>query len=123
MAITTVITGVLLIALGVGGFVGTGSTHMTALIPAWFGLPILICGLLANNAARRALVMHIAVTIGLLGFLGSLVQFFRGVNGPAMQERPIAVEAQGVMVLITGIFVGLCVQSFIKARRGRSSAA
>ena len=122
MAITTVITGVLLIALGVGGFVGTGSEHMTALIPAWFGIPILICGLLANNPARRAMVMHIAVLLGTIGFLGSIVQFLKGVNGEAMQIRPIAVEAQGVMALITAIFVGLCIQSFIKARKARSVA-
>ena len=91
---------------------------MTALIPMWFGLPILICGLLAQNPARRA--MAIAVTIGALGFLGSLVQFLKGVNGEAMTTRPIAVESQGVMALITAIFVGLCVQSFIKARKARS---
>jgi len=123
MAITTVLTGVLLIALGLGSFVGTGSEHKTALIPALFGLPILICGLLAQNAARRAMVMHIAVLIGTLGFLGSIFGFIKGVNGEAMRTRPIAVEAQGVMALITAIFVGLCVQSFIKARKARTSGA
>lgn len=121
MAITTVLTGVLLIALGLGGYFGTGSEHMTALIPTAFGLPILICGLLAQNAARRAMVMHIAVLLGTLGFIGSLVGFLKGVNGEAMRTRPIAVEAQGFMALITAIFVGLCVQSFIKARKARTS--
>ncbi len=123
MAITTVLTGVLLIALGLGSFVGTGSEHKTALIPALFGLPILICGLLAQNAARRAMVMHIAVLIGTLGFLGSLFSFIKGMNGDAISTRPIAVEAQGVMALITAIFVGLCVQSFIKARKARTLGA
>ena len=119
MAITTVVTGILLIALGLGGYIGTGSEHKTALIPVAFGLPIAILGVLAQNPARRALTMHIAVTLGLLGFLGSLVQFLKGVNGAAWQERPIAVEAQGAMALITGIFVAMCVNSFIKARRAR----
>ena len=123
MAITTVLTGVLLIALGVGGYVGTGSEHNTALIPVLFGLPILICGLLANNAALRALVMHIAVVIGLLGFLGSIVQFIKGVNGGAIQTRPMAVEAQGLMALISACFVGLCIHSFIVARKTRSLAS
>ena len=121
MAITTVLTGILLIALGLGGYVGTGSEHKTALIPVAFGLPILILGLMAQNPKRRALTMHIAVTLGLLGFIGSLIQFLKGINGPAMQERPIAVEAQGTMALITAIFVGLCVRSFIKARVARTS--
>jgi hypothetical protein len=120
MAITTVITGVLLLALGLGGFIGTGSAHYTALIPSVFGLIIGVCGLLAQNPARRALVMHIAVTVGTLGFLGSIVQFLKGVTGEAMQTRPVAVESQGFMALITGIFVALCVNSFIKARRERA---
>jgi len=123
MAITTVLTGVLLVALGAGGYIGTGSEHKTALIPALFGILILICGLLAQNAARRATVMHIAVLLGTLGFLGSIVGFLKGVNSEAMRTRPIAVEAQGVMALITAIFVGLCVQSFIKARKARTGAA
>jgi len=123
MAITTVLTGVLLVALGAGGYIGTGSEHKTALIPALFGILILICGLLAQNAARRATVMHIAVLLGTLGFLGSIVGFLKGVNGEAMRTRPIAVEAQGVMALVTAIFVGLCVQSFIKARKARTGAA
>ncbi|MDQ6679096.1 MAG: hypothetical protein M3Z09_17570 [Acidobacteriota bacterium] len=121
MAITTVLTGVLLIALGAGSFIGTGSAHKTALIPALFGLPILVCGLLAQKAARRALAMHIAVAIGIIGFAGSMFSFIKGVNGEAMQTRPVAVEAQGFMALITALFVGLCIQSFIKARRSRTA--
>jgi NAD/NADP transhydrogenase beta subunit len=120
MATTTVLTGVLLIVLGLAGYIGTGSEHKTALIPAAFGIPILILGLLARNPARRALAMHIAVTLGLLGFLGSLIQFVKGVNGDAMQTRPAAVYAQGAMALITVIFVAMCVNSFIKARRARA---
>ncbi len=120
MAITTVLTGLLLIALGVGGYVGTGSEHKTALIPVAFGLPILLLGFLARNPARRALAMHIAVTIGLLGFLGSIVGFIKGLNGPAMQTRPTAVYAQGIMALVTGVFVAMCVNSFIHARRSRA---
>ena len=121
MATTTIFTGILLIALGLGGYIGTGSEHQTALIPVAFGLPIMILGFLARNPARRALFMHIAVTLGLLGFLGSVVQFLKGVTGPAWQERPVAVEAQGAMSLITLIFLGMCVNSFIKARRARVS--
>ena len=119
MAITTIITGVLLIVLGLAGYIGTGSAHPTALIPAWFGLPIAVLGLLARDPKRRALTMHIAVTIGLLGFLGSVAQFVKGATGTAMQERPVAVGAQGIMALITGIFVALCVRSFIQARVAR----
>jgi NAD/NADP transhydrogenase beta subunit len=121
MANTTVLIGVLLIALGLTGFIGTGMEHKTALIPAAFGLAILVFGMIARNPARRALAMHIAVTVGLLGFIGSGVSFLKGVNGPAMETRPVAVYAQGVMALITLIFVILCVRSFIQARRARAN--
>lgn len=120
MATTTVLTGILLIALGLAGYIGTGSEHKTALIPAAFGLPILICGFLARNPARRALTMHIAVTLGLLGFLGSLFGFIKGMTGTAIDTRPAAVYAQGVMALVTGIFVAMCVNSFIQARKARA---
>ena len=43
----TLILAVLLVALGLVGYIGTGSQHPTALIPAWFGLALGICGFLA----------------------------------------------------------------------------
>jgi multisubunit Na+/H+ antiporter MnhF subunit len=123
MPTTTIVTGVLLIVLGVVGFVGTGSEHPTALIPAGFGLALAICGFLAKAPERRKLFMHIAVTLGLLGFLGSvkgLVNVIRMAAGETI-VRPEAAEAQAVMAFITAIFVALCINSFIKARKARAA--
>ena len=120
MSTTTIVTGVLLIVLGLAGYIGTGSQAQTALIPAWFGIPIAILGFLANDPKRRALTMHIAVTIGLLGFLGAAVQCVKGLLGEAISVRPVAVVSQGIMALITGVFVALCVRSFIQARAART---
>jgi hypothetical protein len=80
MARVTLLFAVLLIALGLVGFLGTGSLHPTALIPTWFGLALGIGGLLAisPSESRRKLFMHINVTIGLLGFLGAAVEAVRG---------------------------------------------
>lgn len=122
MAKLTIGFGVVLIALGVWGYVGTGSAHPTALIPVYFGLAIAIAGALAitENAKRRMLWMHIAVTVGLLGFLGAAVQAIREYvaahGGPLAQ--PVAVEDQAAMAVICLVFVLLCVRSFIAARRG-----
>ena len=73
MAKITLIFAVLLAALGLAGYIGTGSAHPTALIPTWFGLALGIGGFLAisPSESRRKLFMHINVTIGLLGFLGA----------------------------------------------------
>jgi multisubunit Na+/H+ antiporter MnhF subunit len=118
----TIITGVLLIVLGLVGFVGTGSEHPTALIPAGFGIALAICGFLAKAPERKKLFMHIAVTLGLLGFLGTvmgLVKVIRMAAGETI-ARPEAAESQAVMACISLLFVGLCVNSFIKARKARA---
>ena len=127
MAKVTIVFGLVLILLGAIGFFGTGSAHPTALIPAYFGIALTICGVLANSPSdkRRMLVMHIAVTIGLLGFLGSgimaIVETMKAHGGPL--AHPAAVESQAAMALICLIYVGLCVRSFIAARRSRKLAA
>ena len=127
MAKVTIVVGIVLIALGAIGFIGTGSTHPTALIPAWFGIALTICGFLANSPSekRRMLVMHIAVTVGLLGFIGSgamaIIETVKAHGGPL--AHPAAVESQIAMAVICLIYVGLCVRSVIAARRGRKLEA
>jgi multisubunit Na+/H+ antiporter MnhF subunit len=123
MAKVTVGFGVVLIVLGAWGFIATGSAHPTALIPAYFGLVLAIAGGLATteNAKRRMLWMHIAVTVGLLGFLGTVaaaVDEVRMLSG-AVFPHPIAVEEKAAMSVICLVFVVLCVRSFIAARRDR----
>jgi hypothetical protein len=127
MARLTIGFGVVLMVLGAWGFVGTGSTHPTALIPAYFGLALAWSGALANSAdaKRRMLWMHIAVSAGLLGFLGSgvmaVIEVSKAHGGPL--AHPIAVESQAAMALICLVFVGLCVRSFVAARRDRKLEA
>src|SRR5260370_21413881 len=123
MAKLTIVFGILLLLVGVAGFVLTGSAHPTALIPAAFGLLLALFGALANteNAKKRMLWMHIAVTIGLLGFLFTtpgLIDVIRIAQGIAV-KRPQAAEEQAVMWALCGAFVALCVRSFIAARRAR----
>lgn len=120
----TILTGILLIALGVISYVGTGSEHPTALIPAWFGIALAIVGFLAKAPARRKLFMDIAVTLGLLGFLGTITGLIAAVKmaagEPLAPTAATAAEAKAAMCFITGIFVAVCINSFIKARRSRA---
>ena len=125
MANVTIWVGVLLEVLGIWMYVKTGSAHPTALIPTWFGIVLSITGVLAKSEdpKRRMLWMHIAVTVGLLGFL-----FPGGRGGMEVMEahckgvplaHPEAVYEQFAMALICLVFVGLCVGSFITTRRVR----
>lgn len=126
MARVTLLFAAMLIALGWLGYVGSGSQHSTALIPAWFGVALAVFGLLAisRSEARRKLFMHINVTIGLIGFVGGTVESILG----AMKATPAsrAAEANYLITAQTSkellaclmlIYMILCVRSFILARR------
>ena len=119
MARITIGFGIVLIILGVGSYFGTGRESITAMIPAFFGVPLLILGVLALKPAARKIAMHIAVVLGLLGIAGTvrgLLQLPAVVTGGEV-ERPAAVVVQSVMALLCLVFVVLCVRSFIHARR------
>jgi hypothetical protein len=124
VANTTILIGAVLIALGLVGWFGSGGASVTALIPAFFGVVLLLLGVVARKEQYRKHAMHAAVIVGLLGFLGSargLVQLPALIAG-AEVARPAAVIAQSIMAVLTGIFVALCVKSFIDARRNRAAA-
>lgn len=121
MAKVTLVFAVAFIALGLVGFISTGSVHYTALIPAALGLLLSIFGVLSFNPNRRKVFMHINVTLGLLGFLGTamgLVQWFLMLAGTTVKNPP-AVESKAIMALLCLIYVALCVRSFIAARKAR----
>jgi hypothetical protein len=116
MAFTTIAFGLVLTLIGFAGYFLTGTSSFTALIPAAFGLLLLILGFIARSEASRKNAMHAAATVALVGFLGALMSLLRT---PAGVRSAIALYSQLAMVMLTGIFVVLCVRSFIAARRAR----
>lgn len=122
MAKITIFVGALLIVLGLIGYFGTGMVSWTALIPAFFGLPLLVLAVLALQEGWRKHAMHAAVVIGLVGFLGGAFSFVRPlVSGGEL--KPMASTMQALMALICAVFVGMGVKSFIDARRARKQNA
>jgi hypothetical protein len=125
MAKITILFGIILILLGGFGYVATGSHAPTALIPCYVGALLAVLGFLAqtSDVKRRMLFMHIAVTIGLLGFLGTLkggiVDYILMLDGRQF-PHPAAVEEKAAMSALLLVFVILCVRSFIAARRARA---
>jgi len=125
MAKLTIVFGILLVLVGIADFVATGSAHPTALIPAGAGILFVLFGALANteNPKKRMLWMHIAVTVALLLFLGTIpadidvIRLSRGVEFP----HPIAILEKSGMSLLCLLYVCLCVRSFIAARRLRNA--
>lgn len=125
MARTTVIFGVVLVVIGLIAYFGADSDNpsVTALIPAFLGGPIILCGALAHKDNLRMHAMHGAVSIGLLGGLAALG---RGAMGIGKLFDPDAEKRAVVFVLLTAVicllFTFLCVKSFIDARKRREAA-
>lgn len=130
MTRTTITFATLLILLGAGAYayaLTTDSASVTALIPAFFGLPLLALGLgSAKWPAKRKALMHVAVLLALLGLIGSA----RGVpdlpsvfTSPDEVERPVAVIVQSAMALACLVYIVLAVRSFIAARRTPNTPA
>lgn len=125
MAPVSIAFGVVLIALGAGLYFATGAEHPTALIPAAFGVLLLVLGLVALKDRLRKHAMHLAAMVGLLGFLGGagmgLPKLPALLSGTA--QRPAAVVEQLILAAVCLVFVALCVRSFIVARRNRAREA
>ncbi|HVS35041.1 MAG TPA: hypothetical protein VMS17_05625 [Gemmataceae bacterium] len=122
MADTSLITGVLLIILGLSTFFSTGLIHYTALIPAGFGLVLGVLGAVGRKENMRKHAMHAAAAVALIGCLlalGRLVYklFTDGITDWAAGMSLIAMAA------LCGGFTALCVKSFIDARRRRKADA
>ena len=110
--------GRILILIGViGYFYGYVNDKMsvTALIPAFFGLVIMVLGYIAKAKENlRKHMMHGAVLVALLGFLasgGRLISKFSEITFSPAYISQIA------MALTCLIFVLISVKSFIDARK------
>jgi uncharacterized membrane protein len=122
VAKTSITFGIILIILGLYSYFGISSESITALIPTFLGIPVLIFGFLALNEKYLKHAMHGAAILMLLGFggtVGGLIKFFRMLGGEVF-ERPAAITIQAIMALICLIFLILAIKSFIDARRKRS---
>ena len=88
------------------------SSSITSLVPAFIGFPLILIGFISMfKPTFKKVLMHIAVLIGVIAFLGGL-DFFRG-----MFNNYYAGLSK-LMLLITGfVYVYFCVQSFLFVRR------
>lgn len=111
--------GAILIVVGVVAYLATDRASPTALAPAVVGLPILVLGLLAGREALHRHVIHAALVVALLGFLGSLPMVVTLVTG----DGGAAEVTSTVTAVVCAAYVGLGVRSFVAARRARETSS
>lgn len=115
MAATTRLVGLILAVLGIGSYLGTGRTSVTALIPAFFGVAFLLLAYLARNEAARKHAMHVGMVVALVGIAGTASRLI----GATDFTRPASL-AQIATVLVLAWYLGNGIKSFRDARRARA---
>jgi len=122
MAKYTIITGALLILLGVFGYLSHDT--VTVLIPAFLGAIIALLGALALKTERRRKFIHIAVVVVVIGLAGSVTSLS---SIPTLLSceailtcddlaRPLATLYKTLMALVLIPYFVTAISFFIKAR-------
>jgi 4-hydroxybenzoate polyprenyltransferase len=122
MPLVTIVTGLLLAALGVSAYLSSGTSSLHPLGPAFLGLLLVGFGIAARSPGMKKHAMHGAAVVGLLGALGTLGGAF------AMSRRGVPLSSGPGMAVVASVvifvaFEVLCVLSFIAARKARQSNA
>jgi hypothetical protein len=117
------IVAVLLLVVGIGGYLISGMASLTALIPALIGGIIWGLGRAAADPARRKMAMHVAMVVALAGIVATgraILTMFRAY--PYMPRTDsgdvnIAVVSKVLTCVILFVYLLAGVKSFIDARR------
>ena len=117
-----------LIIIGLFGYFYYPAHSPTALIPAGFGLGIILSAMLARKEEMRKHGMHLAAFLGLLGALGGWAMVIKGLasgGGDAANNADTDADGrvlmQSLMAAICTIFVLLCIKSFTAARKSQDA--
>jgi hypothetical protein len=123
MPFLSIVFGIALVALGLWGYLTGESKSVTALIPAFVGAALVLAGLVAMVERFLKHAMHFAALLALVGggFAGwRFLKKHGGLPAELNLDDKVTVSTGG-MALLCGLFVVLCIGSFIQARRRRAA--
>lgn len=127
MARFSVVIGLLLCGLTVYGMVGSTSGKIaTAFVPMMFGIPLVICGVVALNPHRRRLWMAMAAVVGGLGMIGAAARasFQMGEMVQGEATNLLALRVVIWMSLLCAAFVGIYIATAVhRVRRQLRTAS
>ena len=110
--------GGILTVLGLVAYVVTGAASVTALIPTFVGVLLLVCAALARRPTLRRHSIHAALVIAVLGAVGSVMNVVKlGEVFAGTAQRPSAIVISTIMFVLLAFYIIMGVRSFIAARR------
>ena len=124
MAKRTILFGLTLIIVGVAGYLLTGRKSVTALIPTFVGLPILISGwtgLQPNREKWTSLIAAVLTLVGLGGCVPGLIKLV-SLLGRSEIARPAAVYLQSLMAILSMIYLAFYIH-YLKTNKSRNDPA
>ena len=105
---------VVLVAMGVWGYLGSDNPSPTALIPVFIGTTLFV---MTNSIrAHNKLIAHIAVVLTLL-ILIALIKPFTAAMG---RSDTMATVRVGLMMLTSAVALVYFIKSFIDARKAKA---
>lgn len=112
-------SGTALSILGIWSYFGTATTSLTALIPALFGLALLLLSLASRQERLRVPALYGVLFVALLGFAGSVgsVPAFVSMVSGSVVERPVAVSVQVAMTLFCAGLMLFAAKAMLDERR------
>lgn len=113
----SLINAIILIALGLWGYLGSETPSITSLIPVIIGGVLL----LLNNGIRKEnkVIAHIAVVLTLIILVGLLKPLF----GAMERSDSPAVGRIIVMITSTALALFFFIKSFVDARKARNQSS
>ncbi|MBG85099.1 MAG: hypothetical protein CMJ40_11220 [Phycisphaerae bacterium] len=118
MALVAIVFGVLLIMQGLAFWLAAGfeAARFTAAIPGFFGVALLLLGILsALLPAIRKHLMHVTILVALLGIAGGIVMVVKSLGAEEVSWSKV--WDQGLLAFLCVVYFGYCLASFIRARR------
>ena len=120
MPLYSIITGGFLAVFGVYSYISAEQSSITALIPTFIGLGLLLPGWLAySNPEMKKHGMHVAAVFALIGTLGGL----KAIPAIIDEDWSGSTIAQLVLLLFCGEYMFFSIMSFRAARIKREQEA
>jgi hypothetical protein len=112
--IANTLNAVVLIAMGLWGYLSSDSPSMTALIPVIFGVIFLLMS--QGLKKKNKIISHVIVILTLL----VMISLFKPLSGAMQREDSMAILRVGLMILSSLIAMIFFIKNFIDARKSKA---